>query len=238
MKAAQYLPDALRMMASNMQSGIAADHALIMAGRREFGILGNEIKQMGTDMLKNMTFEEALERLKGRIKSEPLHLSANLISHGIRAGRGLHDSLFQIAETLQHREHTRQEIITHFQSIRTTIVLLVVISAPLLFSCSIVASQIMGEFNNQLGDMLPGDILEQSWIVPGKSLVSTTFLNNYIMASLFITSLFGAIIMGEVTSGKVMNGLRYAFMLVLSSELFYLIGRALLWENIGGVFAW
>ncbi|MFH1055154.1 MAG: type II secretion system F family protein [Candidatus Altiarchaeota archaeon] len=237
LKAAEYLPDSLRIMAANMQAGIAADQALFMSARKEFGVLGEEIQLMGTDMLKNLTFEEALEKLKRRIKSEPLHLSVNLISHGLKAGRGLSDSLFHIADILQDRDHIRQNIATQLSAIRTTVLILVVISAPLLYSCSIVSGHIMGRFNQKLATTLPEEIVTQSWIHPGSASVTMEFLNRYIMVNLLATSLLGSIIVGEVTTGRARDGLRYMLIMLMASEILYIILKTVLMARIGGAFA-
>ncbi|MFC2162304.1 type II secretion system F family protein [Candidatus Altiarchaeota archaeon] len=231
-----YLPDALRMMAANVEAGISVDHALLMSAKEEFGILGREIKIMGTDLIKNMTFKEALERLKNRIKSEPLHMSVNLISHGIMSGRNISKSLYRVASILQEREQIKQEIEMQMQSIKTTIILLVLISMPLLFSCSIVSSQVMNDFNTRIKMTLPSSIMRHSWVKPGQKLVPTEFINQYIIANIFVTGLLGSIIAGLAQSGKVKDGLRYSMALILFSELIYLIGKTVLGNYMMSVF--
>jgi len=235
-KATEYLPDALRMMAANMEAGVSIDHAVLMSAKKEFDVLGREIKLMGTDLMKNMTFEEALMRLRSRIKSEPLQMSVNLISHGIRSGSGLSDALFGVAKILQDREHVKQDIITQLHSIRTTIVMLITLSAPLLFACAIVSSQVMSQFNEKYSKTLPAEIQRYGWVNAGRHGVSVEFLNQFIMLDIFITVLMGSIIIGAATSGKVKDGLRYALMLILTSEIIYIALRAFLWSNISGAF--
>lgn len=234
--ATEYLPDALRMMATNMEAGISIDHALLMSAHQEFGVLGKEIKLMGMDMIKNLTFEEAIDRLKLRIKSEPLHMSANLISHGIKSGKNLSKSLYDIANTLQEREHVKQEIGMQMHAITTTLVLLIVVSMPLLFSCSIVASQVMGDFNEKFGKTLPDEIVAQSWIKPARQTVPIDFIEQYILANIFVTALLGSVMIGAATTGKMGEGLRYAFAMILFSEGIYLILKAVLSAKIGGAF--
>jgi Flp pilus assembly protein TadB len=236
-KATEYLPDSLRIMAANMQAGISPEQALYMSAKTEFSVLGREIRTMGEDMMKNLTFEEALEKLKGRIKSESLHQSINLISHGLKAGRGLSGSLYHIADILQDREYVRQNISTNLAAVRTTVLMLVIISAPLLYSCAIVSAHVMGQFNERLNGSLPEQIIEKSWIKPAKAQVSVDFLNQYIMVNLIVTSLLGAIIIGEVTTGKAKEGLRYMFIMALASEILYIALKTFLMDKVGGAFA-
>jgi len=233
-KATEYLPDSLRIMAANMQAGISAEQALYMSAKTEFGVLGREIRTMGEDMMKNLTFEEALEKLKSRIKSETLHQSINLISHGLKAGRGLSESLYHIADILQDREYVKQSIKVNLAAVRTTVLMLVMISAPLLYSCAIVSAQVMSQFNEKLVGSLPARIIEESWIKPAKPPVTVDFLNQYIMVNLALTSLLGAIIIGEVTTGKAKEGLRYMFMMILVSGILYLALKTFLMDKIGG----
>jgi tight adherence protein B len=233
LKAAEYLPDSLRIMAANMKSGIAADQALFMSAKKEFGVLGFEIQRMGTDMIKNLTFSEALDNLKKRIKSRPLHQSINLIGHGLKSGRGLSDALYHIADILQDREYVRQSIATQLTAIRTTVIILVVLCAPVLYSCSIVSGHIMRGFNDRMRGSLPDDIIRQSFLSADAEPVSMAFLNNYIIMNLFATSLMGAIIIGEVTTGRAREGLRYMLIMLFVSETAYLVGKTLLLQKIG-----
>jgi Flp pilus assembly protein TadB len=236
-RAAEYLPDALQMMAANIQVGIATDQALLMSAKEDFGVLNEEIRKMGTDMMKNRSFEEALNGLRNRIKSESLQLSVNLVSHGLKAGRGLSSALFNIADILRDREYVRQQVASQLQAIKTTVIILVIFSAPLLYGTSVTASSIMMEFNGKLGKDLPDSIKSQTWFkLGGGSSVSLEFLNKYVMANLFVTCVFGALIIGEVTTGKAKEGLRYMFIMVLTTEVLYIVVRAVLTERIGGVF--
>ncbi len=234
--AAEYLPDSLRIMAANIQAGMPIDQALFTSARGDFPVLGDEIRLMGTDVMKNMSFENALERLKTRLKSDSLHMSVNLIGHGIRSGRGLSQSLFHIADILQDQEHIRQQITTQMQAIKTTVLILVMLSAPLLYSCSIVAGTKMSSFNQKLASTIPQTIMSQSWMKPSNVGVSPEFLNNYIIVNLLVTAVLGSVIIGLVSSGRVRQGLRYMLVMVLTSETLYMISRQVLTEKIGGAF--
>ncbi|MFH0861665.1 MAG: type II secretion system F family protein [Candidatus Altiarchaeota archaeon] len=234
-KAALYLPDSLRIMAANMEAGVATDQALFMSAREEFGVLGDEIRLMGTDMIKNLTFEEALSRLKKRIKSEPLHMSANLIGHGLKAGRGLASSLLHVSDILQEREYVRRAVATQLVSVRSTVLILVVLSAPLLYSTSIVAGSVMGRFSDKMRSSLPEDISHQGWLKNSSQPVSADFLNRYYMASLMAISVLGSVIVGEVTTGKAKEGLRYVFMMAFASETLYLVLKEVISGKVVGV---
>ena len=113
---------------------------------------------------------------------------------------------------------------------------MVVLSAPLLYSCSIVSGYIMGGFNEKLGASLPYEVLSQSWIKPGDSPVTVGFLNKYVMVNLLVVSFLGSVIIGEVSSGRARDGLRYMFLMLLVSELLYLMFKTVLMARIGGVF--
>ena len=163
-------------------------------------------------------------------------MSVNLIGHGLKAGRGLGESLVHIADILQNREYVRQTLSTQLAAIRTMVVLLVVLSAPLLYGSSMVAGSIMAGFNERLKSSMPQDILEQSWMRRGEQPVSLDFLNRHFMTSLLITSLLGSVIIGEVTTGRASEGLRYMFFMVAASQLLYLVFKEALMSQIGGAF--
>jgi Flp pilus assembly protein TadB len=235
--AAEHLPDALRMMAANMEAGIASDQAIFMSARPEFGILGEEIRHMGTDMIKNLTFQEALERLKMRIRSAPLHLSVNLIGHGLRSGRGLPESLFRVAFILQDREHARQSVATRLSAVRGMVLILVLVSGPVLYGCSMVAGSMMADFNGRIEAGMPPGATLGSAFKHRSPAVTLEFLDGFFMTSLLASSILGAAIVGEATTGKAKEGLRYMLIMAFISEGLYLASKTYLAVEIRGAFA-
>ena len=235
-KAADDLPDTLRIMASNMDAGIATDQALLMSAKAEFGVLGEEMKLIGTDLLKNMALEEALARLKGRVRSEQLHMSVNLICHGVRAGKGLSKSLHHIAAVLDDRERARRALSSRLSSVKSLAVLMVVAAAPMLYGTSVVAASVMGELNAKVGSTLPSEVAAQGWLKPGGQGVSADFLHGYTMVNIMVTAFLGSVVVGQAATGRLGNGLRYSVTMVLLSELLYLAFREFLEGRIGGAF--
>jgi Flp pilus assembly protein TadB len=237
MKADEYLPDCLRMIAANLEAGIAIDKALLMSAKEEFGVLSVEIRLIGLDMMKNLSFDEGLEKLKQRIKSESLHMSVNLISHGLRSGRGLSKSLFHISDVLSEREYLRRSIATQLHAVRAMVIILVVFCAPLLYACSAVAGSVMNGFNERMKTLMPPAISSQAWIRPTESSVSLDFLNRFVMTNLLVTTFLGSLIIGEVSSGRYRDGLRYMLMMAITSEIIYLLAKGFLIERFMEAFA-
>jgi hypothetical protein len=221
-KASEELPECLRMIAVNIESGMTIDEALYRSSNEKYGLLGNELKIVAEDVLKNKSFSQAILKMGQRVKSEYLQHSLRLIEHGMRSGRGLSKSLFHIAQILQDREYTKQSIRTQVHASRVMVFVLVMISAPLLFSCSISSSEIMSHFNKDISSELPQKIVSQSWIKPYTETISTDFLNNYIILSLASTSLLGSILLGQLSSEKTFQGLKYLLMTSSCSILLYL----------------
>jgi hypothetical protein len=188
-------------------------------------------------MIKNLTFDEALERLKGRIRSEPLHMSVNLIGHGLKAGRGLSESLFHVADIIQDRENMRRSIATQLHAVETTVILLVVFSAPLLYGCSSAAAEVMSHLSQKIAASVPAHILAQSWMHPADNPVSPAFIETYVLVNLAATALAGSLIVGEVTTGRPTEGLRYMLAMMLSSQLAYLALKGVLSARLTGAFA-
>jgi|GEM_PF-6225806 len=234
-KAAEHLPDALRTMASNIRAGLPVEKAMFAAAREDYPVLGRQVRLMAGDMAKNMTFSQSLINLKERIRNGPLHMSANLISHGASSGRALADCLTHIAEVIGERANLREGAKSQLSAIRATVIILVVGCAPVLYSCSHQAAQMMGRFNDKLAQTLPADIAAQSFIKPQKAAVTTDFLQTYIMVNLFVTALLGAAIVGETSSGRLTDGIRYALAMVLGSQLVYLASKNLISSQLGGL---
>ncbi len=236
LKASEDLPDTLRIMASNMDAGISTDQALLMSAKPEFGVLGGEMKLIGTDLLKNMTLEEALARLKGRIRSEQLHMSVDLICHGVRAGKGLSKSLHHIAAVLDDRERARRALSSRLSSVKSLAVLMVVAAAPMLYGTSVVAASVMGELNAKVGSALPSEVAAQGWLRPGGQGVSADFLHGYTLVNIMLAAFLGSVVVGQAASGRLGSGLRYSVTMVLLSELLYLAFKGFLEGRISVAF--
>ena len=235
-KAAEYLPDSLRLMAANMEAGVSTDQALLMSAKPEYGVLGEELGRMGQDMMKNHTLEEALENLKKRVKSDALHMSVSLVGHGLKAGSGLSKSLSHIASVLDGRERVRGEVASALQSVKTMVVVVVVFSAPLLHGCSGASATITGHLREKVSSDLPAHTLAQNFMERQGGGVSDEFIQGYIITNLAVTAVLGSMIVGELGSMRKLSGLRYTLWMTLASVAVYVAVKSFLAEKIGGAF--
>lgn len=236
--ALSHLPDCLRVIAANLEAGLPIDKSLFYGARDDLPVLGFEVKRVASDVMKGKSFEAALEGLKSRVKSDALHMSVNLIQHGLRAGSGVSAALFHVADVIQDRETVRGEVWAHLHAVKTTILVLIVFSAPLLYGSSMVASEVLGSFNDRVSGFLSDDLLGMGFFKPKAASVSAGFLESFITASLFTSSVLGCMIVGELQSGRARDGLKYLFFTFCFSQLIYVLSRAVILSHLSEVMSW
>ncbi|MBU0761975.1 MAG: type II secretion system F family protein, partial [Candidatus Altiarchaeota archaeon] len=232
--AASHLPDSLRITASNIKAGLPIDQSLFMSAREDFPVLGSELKLMACDVMKNVSFEEAVEKTSERVRDSGLHLSLNLIAHGLRGGLGVADSLYHIADILQRREHMRQEVSAQLHSVKATVLLLVMFSAPILYGFSFVSTDVMSSFGRNISHSLPDEVMGRSWVKPMQA-ETGGFLDNYIVTNLFTTAFLGCLTIGFVSTGKILDGMKYFFPSAVVSVVTYVSSKAVLYSVFKGM---
>ena len=236
-EAASHLPDALRVIASNMRSGMPAQKALCIAAKENTRALGQQLDVMALELAKNRPFIEAIRALKDSVRSGPLYMSASLMAHGASSGSGLSKSLYGIADILSARQNIREQARTRLGAFAATIMLLTVLCAPLLYACSTASAAMMGGFNTRLASSIPNDIMSQSFFTPGVPNVSDEFLKSFVMTNLLATSILGAAIIGETTKGRALSGLRQALLMAVSGQLSYLIMYSIIFSELAEAIA-
>jgi Flp pilus assembly protein TadB len=225
--AAHHLPDSLRATASNISAGLTVDESLFASARDDLPVLGPEFRRVASDVMKNISFEEAISSMGERVKDSGLSMSLRLIVHGLRGGRGLSESLYHIAEILQEREHVREDVVTSINSVKTTMLLLVMFSAPLLYGFSMVSTGVMASMGEKLSADLPDEIMGLSWVSP-IGFQARDYLDSFILFNLFQTSLLGCLTVGVASTGRFKEGLKYFFPTALFSVGMYVFAKNIL----------
>jgi pilus assembly protein TadC len=233
------LPDFLKLMSSNLRSGLSVDAALMHSVRPEFGFFKTEVHLMAGMVISGDSFEEALIKLSKRIRSDSLEITIDLITQGMHSGGELSSSLSRIADILSDREYIRGEIRAGVQMYVTLIMFAVVVGTPLLFSISTFLVEVLQRMSAAIDVPQATSQIASSKVMslrPTKMPFSLRAINVFATISILSSTFMGSLIIGLISSGNWRRGLKYAPLFCsISLGLFFLI-RMLLLDRVGAVF--
>ncbi len=220
--AEEMLPDALRLISSNLRAGLIPEKALLVSARPEFGPLSEQINEAGKFLIVGRQIKDAFEAIPAKINSSVLRKTSNLIVEGIIKGSSLSLLLEGLADDIKSTSMLRKEIKAQVTAYSMFIFLALSFGAPLLYSASLFLTEtLIG-----LGTVLPDEPLATGAIqltMSGVNL-SEEFLLYYSITMMIISSIFGGILIGLIQEGKELAGLKYiGMLLVIDLTLFYLI---------------
>lgn len=216
------LPDALRLISSNLRAGVIPERAFIESARPEFGPLSLQIKEAGKALMLGSELKFAFMKIPDKIDSELLRKTINLVSEGIARGANLASLLDGLADDIKSTMLLKQDIKAQVASYSMFIFLAIGIGAPILFASSLfLVETLIG-----MGTLLPSQALQTGSIHLAFSGINLTkeFLLYYQIILMCVSSFFGSILMGLISEGKEYAGLRYIPILVgLNMGIFYFV---------------
>lgn len=229
------LPDLLQLMASNLRAGYTLDRALLLAARPEFGSFKDEINRAGKDVATGKDFNEALIEMSQRIKSDKLSKAVRLIVAGEKSGGSLVDLLAQSATNLRQQRMIDERIRSNVLVYMIFIFAAIGFGSPVLFSLSSFLIDIMTDVFAQID--LPdttGNI--DIPISFSEVTLDPSFVMQYVILSMIITSVMGSLIIGLISKGKKKAGLKFIpILIVLTISLFFIV-RTVIASLLGGLF--
>ncbi len=223
----EMLPDALRLVSSNLRAGIILEKAFIESARPEFGPLSEQIKEAGKSLMLGKQTKEAFKKIPEKINSSLLRRTVELISDGITKGGNLAPLLDGISDDIKSSLMLRKDIKAQVASYSMFILLALGIGAPLLYASSLFLMETM----IGLGGILPTETLQTEAISLSFSGInlSKDFLLNYSLLLMSLSSILGGILIGLIKEGKEIAGLKYVpIILILDFVIFYVIKFVLL----------
>lgn len=225
--AEEMLPDALRLISSNLRAGVIPEKAFIESARSEFGPLSEQIKEAGRAMMLGEPMNTAFNKIPEKIDSRLLRKTVSLISEGITKGGNLAHLLEGLAEDIKSSLMLRKDIAAQVMSYGMFIFLALGIGAPLLYASALFLMEtLIG-----LGQIIPVEAMQHSAINLNLSSVNLTgeFLLNYSLLLMSLSAVFGGLLMGLIMSGKEFEGLKYIpILLLLDFGIFYVIKYVIL----------
>lgn len=229
----EVLPDALRLISSNMRSGLTPDKALLLAARPEFGPLEKQIRDSAKLTLSGQPIENAIRAISEKINSKALRRSVDLLSEGISRGGNIASLLDELANDIRQTRVLRKEVKAIVMMYAMFIFFAAGIGAPLLYGISTFLVETMQEMGSRV-------TVQQTFTGGMKFMtfqgiaIDPEFLYLYVSLSLGVTSFFGALLIGLIQEGSERAGLRYIPILIAMSLSIFFLTRMIV-ERFFGV---
>jgi len=226
------LPDVLHLMSSNLRAGLTIDKALLLSSRPEFGILSEEINNVGKKLALGEDIGNALMDMGKNIKSEQLNKTLMLISTGLRSGGELVDLLDHVSRNLRQKMFLDEKIKTNILMYVIFIFAAISVGAPVLFGFS---SFLVNVIEKNLASV---DLPDTTFIPISFSKINiqSSFIINFSIISLITTSILGSLVLGLINNGHEKAGVKYIPILITVTILIFFLSRFLVSSLLGGLF--
>ncbi len=227
----QILPDVLLLISTNLKSGMSPDRAIMLAARPEFGPLEKEFKRVAKETIAGKELSYSLSKLPQNINSMILKRTIDLIIEGLESGGELSSLLEQIAEDIREIDILEKELQANVMMYVMFILIAVGFGAPLLFAISTHLVTTLTSVSSSIS--LPEGGVPTTGNIPininfsGLTL-PPSFIINYSVIAMIVTSIFGSLMIGAIRTGKSRDGLKYFLPLIITSlALFFLTKKGL-----------
>ena len=222
------LPDALRLISANIRSGLTPDKALLLAARKEFGPLRDQILLSSKLTLSGESIENALKEIPKRINSKALKRSIDLLVEGIIHGGSLAHLLDGLANDIRQTETMKRDVHAFVMMYAIFIFLAAGIGAPLLYGISSYLVEIMSKMASTTMPPTQATVTAGMKFMPFKGVrIESEFLTLYNFLALAITATFGGMVIGLIQEGSEKGGLKYVPLLFILSIGIYFMSRML-----------
>jgi pilus assembly protein TadC len=216
------LPDALQLIASNLQAGLTPFEAIKVAGRKEFGALATEFNIATSKAMGINDFGKELMKISERVDSNMLKRTLKLITSSIQSGSHLALLLEDLSEDIADNQSLKKEMITNTQTYTMFIMFTIIAGAPLLLAISV---HFVGMVQNmQNSATLSTDEFGLGFL-SGEIEITPEFLTDISIILLALTSLLATMLTGTITKGEMKAGLKYAPFVIAGSIILFFISK-------------
>lgn len=214
------LPDALKHMALVLKSGGTTEAALQEVAQADYGPVSEDLSQSLVQLQEGKSFEEVLDEAARKSGSLLFQRTVRIVLDAKRAGGGLADVMFSIAEDARDLLHIKRE-----RRSRTTMHVLFlfvsgVLLAPFIFGFSV---SIVHYINTGITSALPGT--QSSGLCD---------LNGVLTLFLMAQTLIAVLAIGLIREGRFTKYLLYAPVLVLAALIIFEAGKFVSALIVGG----
>ena len=237
-KIEEMLPDALRIISSNIRAGMTVENAVWSAARPEFGPLRDEIGKVAADTFAGKPIEVALADMPSRVESKVLERAIGLMVEGLHLGGRMTDLLDEVAAEISASQSLQEQIKTSTTTYAIFIMFASLVAAPLLFSVSTFYSE-MNE-RTLTAYVKPGSGVASTMSSAGLSNIPIGFGNTSVstisysdirlfsVGVLVITAFFAAVLIWQIKEANPRKGLAYSPAFVGLAVIVYVIVLSLL----------
>ncbi len=230
----EILPDALRLVSSNIRSGLTPDKALLLSARPEFGPLQKEVSKSAKLTLSGESIENAIQTIPKNISSKALKRSVDLLAEGVSRGGNLASLLDGLADDIRQTRILKREVHALVMMYAIFIFFAAGIGAPLLYGISSFLVEMMQEMGSKIDvqQTFPTGMKFMTFQGIG---INPQFLIYYVSISLGITAFFGGLLIGLIQEGTERAGLRYIPLLLMISLSIFFLTRFLIEIMFGSI---
>ncbi len=216
------LPDALKHMALVLKAGGTTETAVEEVANADYGPISLELRKSLIQMREGKSFDAVLSEAAQNSGSLLFQRTVNIVLDAKKAGAGLADVMFSIAEDARDVLHIKRERVS-----RTTMHVLFlfvsgVLLAPFIFGFSV---SIVHYINTGISSALPNSESGNS---------SLCNLNLLLTVFIIAQTLIAALAIGLIREGKFTKYLLYAPFLVLGALIIFEIGKFASSAIVGG----
>jgi Flp pilus assembly protein TadB len=219
------LPNALELIATNINAGLIVENALIESARPEFGEIATLLKRAAKEMFSGESLENALEAMVTNVDSETLRRTVWLINEGIRKGGSFGDLLLRISKDLREEDELKKEINANISMYIMMILVATVLGGPLLYGAGTIVSEMMVSQASSVDTDMPTSSIPFASMFSADATVSNDLtidsVRFFSLIALTITTFFGSLLIGIIKYNKETQGLRYFVPLLVISVIFY-----------------
>jgi pilus assembly protein TadC len=214
------LPDALKHMAFVLRAGGTTESAVNEVANANYGLLSTDFQSSLRAIREGKSFDEVLNDQAKRSGSLLFKRTALIITDARRAGAGIADVMFQIAEDAREISRIKRERYS-----RTTMHVIFLITATLLLAPFIFGFtlSIVNYINVGITGALPN--------APKTNLCD---LNMLLLLFIALQTVVTAVALGIIREGKTIKYILYAPLMVLMSLLVFEGGKWFSLAVVGG----
>lgn len=216
------LPDALHLIASNLQAGLTPYESIKAASKKKFGYLSLELKKATSKAMGLSNFNDELMKISERVDSSILKRTLKLITTSMNSGSHLAILLEELSLDISENQSLKKEMITNTKTYTMFILFTIVVGAPLLLAISVHFVDMVQ--NMQSSATLSTDEFGLGFL-SGDIEITPDFLTNISMVILTLTSLLATMLIGTITHGKIKFGLKYAPFVMFASIILFFISK-------------
>ncbi len=228
------LPDVLRLISSNLKSGIDIDEALVLSARPEFEFFSEKIKDIGKLLATGKSLEKAILNLPKDIDSEILKKTIQIIIEGLQSGGELSVLLESIADNIEETEVLRKEVNSTIFVYALFIFIASCLIAPVLYAVSIQLAGVLSRLSESIAMQFMAEEATTPVTLASVTL-SENFLRNFAYVNLIITTAFASLIIALINRGNEKYGIKYIPFLISIALILFYVSTLILRSFFGGI---